>query len=518
MGILKKQTTSEYYETTIKKFYKKYKYYLIGMDIYFHYSILEEITSKEVKVLRNKYPDYDRLTVLTLDNDNNIVNILNDKDFTQTNPVSHSDLKLRFIESYRGITLSINALNYYDKYLVYEIVDGKKELVLISEDFSITSSLLKKDRIYYVESYYGYETHYVLYNKSSFVKSELATIEKKEYKLTVCIPAYNIELYLPRTLDSIILNTFENFKMIIINDESKDNTAKVLEWYDKKYDFIEVINAKWSGPSHVRNRFLDMIDTEYMAFSDADDILSPDMYKDLYRNIVKYDADVAICKTIEKDNFNHYNVVLQIQTMDPIVYDYEQMAHEKINRTKRNIFFVSAVNKIVRTEIAKKVKFIDTNRYEDTGYTPAMYTFANKFVFVPYVMYVWDKRQRQTTGTYSTSYDDVEMKYIYRYFFDGIAYPVYTGKKDNLECVSYTALEELINYYNNTPNLPLESREEFRKKLIKLVNDVDVEHNKYIQNDEKLKFNISCLKNTFTPPKLNVLKDILDVLNKEEKK
>ena len=67
MGILRNKPKSKYYEVKLKKILKKYKYYLIGMNMYFHYYILEEITSKEVKILRSKYPKYDRFTILTLD-------------------------------------------------------------------------------------------------------------------------------------------------------------------------------------------------------------------------------------------------------------------------------------------------------------------------------------------------------------------------------------------------------------------------------------------------------------------
>ena len=304
--------------------------------------------------------------------------------------------------------------------------------------------------------------------------------------------------------------------MLIINDGSTDNSAKVLAWYQKKYDFIEVLNDEWSGLSHVRNKMLDIVDTKYIAFSDSDDILSQDMYKDLYKYCERYDADVAICKTIEKDNFNHYNIVLSVPVNEVLVYDYERMAYEKYNRTKYNIFFVSTVNKIMKTEVAKKVRFTDNNRYEDTGYTPSVYTYINKFVFVPYIMYIWDKRQRQTTGTYSTSYNKLDKNTLYHYLYEGLSYAVYNGNKDNLDYVKYCAIQELLAIYHDDGSLSIKSKDELKNKILDIINKTDIDNNKYIQGNEKVKFGISSITSTFTPPKINLLKDILKELNKKE--
>ena len=516
MGILRNKPKSKYYEVKLKKFFKKYNYYLIGLDKYFHYYILEQVTSKDVKVLRDRYPDYDRFTILTMDKKNNVVNILNDNNFVQNNPVAREDLELRLLESYEGSTLSIKGLNLYAKYIVYEIVGKKKELVLISEDFSITSPALKNNKTYYVEAYYGYEDHYVLYNKSKPTKCEYTKVEKKDFVLTIGIPVFNTETFIPRTLDSIILNTFPNFKILVINDGSKDNSAKVLDWYAKKYDFIEVHNDEWGGLSHVRNKMLDIVDTKYIGFSDSDDILSPDMYSELYKYIEKYQADVAICKTIERADFNKYSVVLQVPVNEVLVYDYERMAYEKYNRTKYNIFFVSTVNKIMKTEIAKKVRFTENNHYEDTGYTPSVYTYINKFVFVPYIMYVWDKRQRQTTGTYSTSYEALDRDTIYHYLYEGLSYAVYNGKKDNLDYVKYCSIQELLDIYFNQASLTVKSKDELKERIINIINDTDIENNTYIQGRDNVKFQIESITSKFTPPRINIFKDILEELNKKK--
>lgn len=518
MGLFKNKSKSKYFKVTLKKLFKKYKYYLIGMDKYFNYSILEEITDPKVKVLRDKYIDYDRFDIMALDKNNNVAKVHFDNKFTQKNPVAREGIELVFLESYNNyITLSVRGGALYDKYFVYEIDNNKKQFVLMSEDFSITTPLLKEHHEYYVEAYYRYEDHYVMYNKSPITKCEFTKVEKKDFVLTVCIPAYNTEIFLPRTLDSIILNTFENFRMIVINDGSTDNTKDVLAWYANRYDFIEVRNDEWSGLSHVRNRCLDDVTTKYIAFSDSDDILSPNMYKQLYKYCEKTGAEVGVCKTIEKDNFNHHNVVIKVPTTTYRVYTYDEMCECRWKHSKFNMFFVSTVNKIVRTDVAKKVRFTENNHYEDTGYTPAMYTYVGKFVYVPDILYYWDKRLRQTTGSYSTTYNSIDSSLINRYYYEAISYPIFHGKQDNLEYISYSAIRELLAYYHKHTYFTIESKEEFRQNILDVLKRVDVEHNRFIQNTPKVKFDLECFTSTFTPPKVNILQDIMkEILNSKK--
>ena len=67
---------------------------------------------------------------------------------------------------------------------------------------------------------------------------------------------------------------------------------------------------------------------------------------------------------------------------------------KKMKNSFNNIFFVSTTNKIVKTEIATKIRFPKKRYYEDSAYTPTLYSYAKKFVFVGKPLYVWDKRKR----------------------------------------------------------------------------------------------------------------------------
>ncbi len=95
-------------------------------------------------------------------------------------------------------------------------------------------------------------------------------------KVSVLMPAYNVEKYVAESIDSILNQTFTDFEFIIINDGSTDNTAKIIRQYskhDKRIKFID--NKKNRGIISVRNQGLDLCTGKYIALIDSDDIALP---------------------------------------------------------------------------------------------------------------------------------------------------------------------------------------------------------------------------------------------------
>ena len=70
-------------------------------------------------------------------------------------------------------------------------------------------------------------------------------------EITVIMPAYNAERLLPATLDSILLQTYKNWHLIVVNDGSTDKTADILDEYSSKYKNIEYITIKNTGSARI---------------------------------------------------------------------------------------------------------------------------------------------------------------------------------------------------------------------------------------------------------------------------
>lgn len=116
-----------------------------------------------------------------------------------------------------------------------------------------------------------------------------------EEKISIIIPAYNIESYLPRTLESVLEQTYTNLEIIVVDDGSKDSTGKVIDEYAQKDSRIRAIHQKNGGVTSARMRGVEESSGEWIGFVDGDDFIDVDMYERLLANAIKYNADISHC-------------------------------------------------------------------------------------------------------------------------------------------------------------------------------------------------------------------------------
>lgn len=114
-------------------------------------------------------------------------------------------------------------------------------------------------------------------------------------KISVIIPAYNIQEYLGPTLDSILAQTHESLEIIVVNDGSRDGTGAVADGYAAKDSRIRVIHKENGGVTSARLRGVAEATGDYIGFVDGDDFIEPRMYKRLYENLKAHDADISHC-------------------------------------------------------------------------------------------------------------------------------------------------------------------------------------------------------------------------------
>ena len=117
----------------------------------------------------------------------------------------------------------------------------------------------------------------------------------KIIKLSVIIPAYNVEKWIGRCLDSVLNQTFQDIEIIVIDDGSIDKTGEILDEYSLRYDQINVIHQKNQGLINVRETGIKLAKGEFIGFIDGDDCVNSVMYQKLIKNAEKYEADISQC-------------------------------------------------------------------------------------------------------------------------------------------------------------------------------------------------------------------------------
>lgn len=112
-------------------------------------------------------------------------------------------------------------------------------------------------------------------------------------KISVIIPVYNTEQYLPKCLNSVCKQTLKDIEIICINDCSTDNSPKVLKEYVKNDNRIRIIDFKKNkGAAIARNTGIKEAKGEYIGFVDSDDFIDLDFYEKLYTKALETNADI----------------------------------------------------------------------------------------------------------------------------------------------------------------------------------------------------------------------------------
>lgn len=114
-------------------------------------------------------------------------------------------------------------------------------------------------------------------------------------KISIIVPVYNAEKFLPICLDSIISQTYKNLQIILVDDGSTDKSSKICDIYAEADSRILAIHQENHGAVYARNIGIENAEGEYIAFADADDWLESNMIERLYKSLMINDADVSMC-------------------------------------------------------------------------------------------------------------------------------------------------------------------------------------------------------------------------------
>lgn len=167
-----------------------------------------------------------------------------------------------------------------------------------------------------------------------------------EIKVSVLIPAYNVEKYLVSCLDSLVHQTLQDIEIIIIDDGSTDGTAQIIRQYATIYSNIRAFYQENQGIVATRSKLLKLAAGKYVGWVDSDDYVELDMFERLFNLAESNDAEVALC------NYNFFPSTLK--TKKKWYKPYHGMV---------DWFFMEQNtqqwNKLVRTELLKRIGMSD---------------------------------------------------------------------------------------------------------------------------------------------------------------
>lgn len=215
-----------------------------------------------------------------------------------------------------------------------------------------------------------------------------------DIKISVIVPIYNVEAYLPKCIDSILNQSYKNLEIFLIDDGSPDRCGEICDEYAKKDRRIKVIHKKNGGLSDARNVAIDVCTGEYLTFIDSDDTVSVEHIETLYHLVEKYQCKLSV------GQWQTYKEGTKLKIKQPkekeILYDSPQKAVSVMYYQEE--FDNAACVKLYHRSLFENIRFPIGLVYED-DYTVYQLLFkSDKVAYTNHITYYYLLRADSIEG------------------------------------------------------------------------------------------------------------------------
>lgn len=223
--------------------------------------------------------------------------------------------------------------------------------------------------------------------------------------MSVVVPIYKVEQYLSKCVESILIQTYKNLEVILVNDGSPDNCGTIAENYAFLDSRVKVLHKENGGLSDARNYGMQFVTGEYTLFVDSDDWLDKSMIEVLVKTSNKFQAEVVQSAFYYAyDDHLLFDSRVYKQDSSPVVLDNKSLMYELV---KNNIVKNFAWGKLYQTKIIKDIPFKKGVLFEDVFWAYQVMQRVSKFVCLNKPFYFYLQREDSIVATYSPKNLDI---------------------------------------------------------------------------------------------------------------
>lgn len=206
-------------------------------------------------------------------------------------------------------------------------------------------------------------------------------------KVSVIVPIYNTEEFLPRCLNSLISQTLKDIEIICINDGSTDNSLSVLKDFAQKDSRIRIINQENAKQGTARNKGIKSATGEFITFVDSDDWVDKNYLEKLYNVAVKNSVNLAVASTTR--DYPH-------RVKPHIIFDKEEIVTGANNIVKALKNHLEPHGKLYRFENIKNLFYPQEVFYEDAPYVLQAIINEKSMITMPDAHYHYFSNEHST--------------------------------------------------------------------------------------------------------------------------
>lgn len=211
--------------------------------------------------------------------------------------------------------------------------------------------------------------------------------------VSIIVPIYNVEAYLPACLDSLVHQTLQNIEIICVNDGSPDGSADIVHRYMQSDPRISLIEQSNKGLSGARNTGLHHANGKYVYFMDSDDILELQAMEICYLTAEKNGVDVVCFDAVSFKDKDYIGGEIANYDRSILLLDVanKPMPAKKLFRKMMNTGAMrpSVCLAFIRRKVLMQNNLLFKERliHEDELFTPILYMYAKTAVYIPYMFF-----------------------------------------------------------------------------------------------------------------------------------
>lgn len=211
--------------------------------------------------------------------------------------------------------------------------------------------------------------------------------------VSIIVPVYGTETYLPACIESICKQTHEHIQLILVDDQSPDKCPEICDAYAKRDPRITVIHQKNKGVSGARNAGLDSATGDYVMFVDSDDELYPNAVEILLRDAHAYHADV-VSASKKRSNSRGQNVSVAEDDTCSVFQNDEPLLLSLSGDKNTN----SACAKLFKASLIRNIRFKEGMNIHEDGFF-VFQCYMKKPVLVQHNIFVYQYNLRENSNS-----------------------------------------------------------------------------------------------------------------------
>ncbi len=240
----------------------------------------------------------------------------------------------------------------------------------------------------------------------------------KNPSISVVVPVYKVEAWLPACVDSLLKQDFDDFELILVDDGSPDGCGAICDEYARKDERVRVIHRQNGGLSAARNSGIEAARGQYIAFVDSDDWVAPDYLSRMYKTAQTQQADLVVCGVEDTPDSGQ-------RLAEPALTGPQQeglfTGRELIGcfLGPCSTYYTVAWNKLYRASLWQELRYPEGMIHEDDAVAPCLYAACGRVVCLAQPLYFYRLRQGSIcrTGVSAGSFDGVSAHAAWCRFF-----------------------------------------------------------------------------------------------------